>query len=191
MARYTTRTLSAQGWTPRQVLEQLNQALLAEEMTTKGIGPDDDRTCTIVYGRIARLGPEEVGEGVVVTLALGGHPQPFVRRTDGTVETVGRPGDVLGVTPNVEVSEVAVHLRPGEVLLSYTDGVTHARRESRRFGEQRLATLLGAAAVGLDGVVGMAAAGLVADAVADRVLAAVRDFAVTHDDLAVLVLAVA
>ena len=36
MARYTVRTLSAQGWRPRQVLEQLNEALLRRRTTRSG-----------------------------------------------------------------------------------------------------------------------------------------------------------
>ena len=44
MARYTVRTLSAQGWAPHEVLEQLNRALQT---------PDDlERFCTVVYGHI-------------------------------------------------------------------------------------------------------------------------------------------
>ncbi len=53
MARYTVRTLSAQGWSPKQVIEQLNQALLVDA--------EPERFCTVVYGRIAELDPEESG----------------------------------------------------------------------------------------------------------------------------------
>jgi serine phosphatase RsbU (regulator of sigma subunit) len=51
MARYTVRTLSAQGWAPHEVLEQLNRALQT---------PDDlERFCTVVYGHIR---PVSAGE---------------------------------------------------------------------------------------------------------------------------------
>jgi serine phosphatase RsbU (regulator of sigma subunit) len=172
------------------VLQQLNQAILAEHDRSRR-GGDDPRCCSLAYGRIARIGEDEVGDGLVVTLALGGHPQPLVRHCDGSVDVVGRPGPALGLTPKVEISEVAVHLRPGEVLLAYTDGVTDARRDGEEFGEDRLAGVLADVARGPFRSSGPVAAGLLADAVADRVLDAVQDFATSHDDMALLVMSVA
>ena len=177
MARYTVRTLSAQGWSPRQVIEQLNQALLVDT--------EPERFCTVVYGRVA-----PADEGVRVTVALGGHPAPFVRRVDGTVEPVGAPGTALGIVSTVRVSEETVDLLPGEVLLAFTDGVTEARRDGTEFGEDRLMSTLSTAAAGLLGRTGPASAALVAEAVADRVVDAVRDFSVHRDDVAVLVMVV-
>ncbi|MDQ1294203.1 MAG: hypothetical protein QG608_2086 [Actinomycetota bacterium] len=203
MARYTVRTLSAQGWSPREVLEQLNDALAQPR--------EDERFCTVVYGRVttprteapqrseapqksegegAADGDAE-GEGLRIVLALGGHPQPLVRRKDGTVEAVGRPGTVLGLLSQVDVPQTVVRLRPGEVLLAFTDGVTEARRGGEQFGETRLSEVLAQAASGLLGTPGLAAAELVAEAVAERVLDAVRNFALERDDIAVLVLAAA
>ncbi|WP_143447895.1 histidine kinase N-terminal 7TM domain-containing protein [Kineosporia sp. R_H_3] len=182
-ARYTVRALSAQGWSPRQVLEQLNLALEP--------GEDLERFCTVVYGRItAAPAPGEV-TGVRLTISLGGHPAPFVRRADGSVFAVGEPGTVLGLLPEVSVHETVVDLAPGDVLLAYTDGVTEARRNGEEFGDVRLAEVLGGTAAGLRGRTGAAAASLVADAVADRVVKEVVEFASDRDDVALLVLAVA
>jgi serine phosphatase RsbU (regulator of sigma subunit) len=183
MARYTVRTLSAQGWSPKQVIEQLNQALLVDA--------EPERFCTVVYGRIAELAVEGgVGSsGVRVTVALGGHPSPLVRRGDGRIEAVGRSGTALGIVSLVDIEEVTVELGPGEVMVAFTDGVTEARREGQEFGEERLAWTLATAAAGLRGHTGPAAAALVADAVADRVMDAVTQFAHQRDDIAVLVLA--
>jgi PAS domain S-box-containing protein len=199
MARYTVRALSAQGWSPKQVAEQLNQALLVDT------GPE--RFCTMVYARIGEREPV-VGdpgggqpasaestcgqpEGVRLTLALSGHPPPLLRRLDGSIEAVGRPGTALGIVTLPEIEETVVDLLPGEVLLAYTDGVTEARRDRAEFGEERLAWILATAASGLRGRTGVAAASLVANAVADRVMDAVTEYAPTRDDIAVLVLAVA
>ena len=182
MARYTVRTLSAQGWSPSRVLEQLNQALLVDV--------DEERFCTVLYGRIAQDTVDIDAEwtpGVRVTLALGGHPQPLVRWLDGSVTVVGQPGTALGLLSRVEIKEETIQLQPGEVLVAYTDGVTEARRGVDQFGEQRLADMVAAAAGGLRGATGTAAAALVADAVADRVLEAVTDYAEDRDDVAVLV----
>jgi serine phosphatase RsbU (regulator of sigma subunit) len=115
----------------------------------------------------------------------------LVRRADGRIEAIGRPGTALGILPVVHVEEVAVELAAGEVMIAYTDGVTEARRQGVEFGEERLGWALASAAHGLRGHTGQAAAALMADAVADRVIAAVTDFAQRRDDIAVLVIAVA
>ncbi|MBL8931151.1 MAG: SpoIIE family protein phosphatase [Kineosporiaceae bacterium] len=197
MARYTARTLSAQGWGPKQVIEQLNQALLVDA--------EPERFCTVVYGRIGELDqeaaqdlaqdfpldlPKDPPGGVRLTVALGGHPAPLVRRADGRIEAIGSAGTALGILPVVDIEEVCVDLGPGEVMVAYTDGVTEARREGVEFGEERLAWTLASAAVGLRGHTGPAAAALAADAVADRIVDAVTDFAQNRDDIAVLVLVV-
>jgi PAS domain S-box-containing protein len=183
MARYTLRTLSAQGWSPGRTLEQLNQALLSD------VG--EERFCTVLYGRIIQ-DPVDIATdwvpGVRVTLALGGHPQPLVRWLDGSVTAVGQPGTALGLLNRVEIKEESLQLQPGEVLVAYTDGVTEARSGVEQFGEQRLANVIAAAAEGLRGKRGPAAAALVADAVADGVLRAVEEFSGERDDIAVLVL---
>ncbi len=91
----------------------------------------------------------------------------------------------------VDIEEVSVDLGPGEVMIAFTDGVTEARRDGQEFGEERLAWTLASAASGLRGHTGPAAASLAADAIADRVMDAVTQFAHHRDDVAVLVLAVA
>jgi serine phosphatase RsbU (regulator of sigma subunit) len=211
MARYTVRTLSAQGWRPRQVLEQLNDALLAAD--------DPERFCTVVYGHIEQQLPRPDGPGGVrLTLALGGHPPPLLRRRNRTVQPVGTPGTALGLVPMVEIHEVHIDLAPGDVLLAYTDGVTEVRRGEDEFGEDRLSAVLAAVGappprqasgpaleelrgggvrvdVGLglevrtDADNGRVGRGL-ADEVAEGVLSAVRSFAPSRDDVALLVLAV-
>ncbi|GAA3605553.1 hypothetical protein GCM10022223_21650 [Kineosporia mesophila] len=205
MARYTVRTLSAQGWTPSEVLRQLNRALQT---------PDDlERFCTVVYGLVSDPGPDE--RRIRVTLSLGGHPPPLLRRhRDGSVHTVGRPGTALGLLPSVDVHEVVVDLEAGDVLLAYTDGVTEARVGDEQFGEKRLAEVLAAVPRGIGPAWPSPAwrlehpeyernpwtdqseqsgpghpATQLADAVADSVLAAVRSFAPERDDVALLVLA--
>jgi PAS domain S-box-containing protein len=197
MARYTVRTLSAQPWLPRDVLGQLNEALLVED--------DDERFCTVAYGQVTYPGmflpePESLDghDGPVtgpvrITLALGGHPQPLLRRRDGTVSQVGLPGTALGLIHDIDVQDMTIDLDSGDALLTFTDGVTEARREQEQFGEERLAAVLADAASELPledaAEVGPALATKLADAVADRVIAAVEGFSVDRDDVAILVLA--
>ncbi len=213
MARYTVRTLSAQGWSPREVLQQLNRALLT---------PDDlERFCTVVYGHVRPASavvdlreaaaartqrawaaepllaqhpvPEPViaapATGVRLVLTLGGHPPPLLRRRDRSVQPVGRPGTALGLLPDIDVHEVTVDLASGDVLLAYTDGVTEARDGDEQFGEERLADVLAAVEFDHALAAGDPSAVQLADAVADAVLRAVRAFSSERDDVALLVLA--
>jgi PAS domain S-box-containing protein len=73
-----------------------------------------------------------------ITLASAGHPLPMLVTDDG-VRTIGRAGPVLGAFEDGEWPTEEIILRPSEVLLMYTDGVTDTVGSSGRFGEQRLA----------------------------------------------------
>ena len=77
-----------------------------------------------------------------VRLALGGHPPPLVLRADGSVEALGAFGTILGATPDAVLSDVAVRLAPGDVLVLYTDGVTEAGVRTDPLGQEGLADLL-------------------------------------------------
>jgi serine phosphatase RsbU (regulator of sigma subunit) len=95
------------------------------------------------------------------------------------VEEVGRPGSLVGVLDEFEVSEESVALEAGDALVLFTDGITERRREGHLFEEQ-LSAVLGEAA------------GRSAGAVARRLEEAAVSYASTvpDDDIAVLVLAV-
>jgi PAS domain S-box-containing protein len=185
MARYTVRVLSAQGWDPEQLLQQLNEALLDPE--------DPERFCTALYGRMAPLpGPDGRGRaGVRVMLATGGHPAPLLLRRDGTVSSVGCAGTALGLLSGIRVGQVTIDLEPGDLLLTFTDGITEARLGRDQFGEDRLAAVLAAAASECGDEVGPAAVDKLAHVVADRVVQTVVQVADQRDDLAVLVIAAA
>ena len=115
LARYTLRTLGIQETSPAEVLRKLNDALLRQRT--------DRRFCTVAYASLQVNG----GGFADVCLSTGGHPLPFVLRADGTVEAVGEPGTLLGVLPDVRLSDTAVRLQRGDVMVLYTDGVTEAR----------------------------------------------------------------
>jgi sigma-B regulation protein RsbU (phosphoserine phosphatase) len=75
-----------------------------------------------------------------------GHNPPYlVRRVESGVEitelSVG--GTVLGLFPDVEYEEGDIELRPGDLLVAFTDGVTEARSPGgEELGEERLQDFL-------------------------------------------------
>jgi sigma-B regulation protein RsbU (phosphoserine phosphatase) len=100
-----------------------------------------------------------------------------VLRADGTVEAVGKPGTLLGVLPEVSLSDTAVHLGSGDLMVLYTDGVTEARGPDGMFGSDELARVL-ASCAGMD-----------AKSVAARIESAALEIQEGNprDDIAVLV----
>lgn len=58
-----------------------------------------------------------------------GHPPPLLRRSGGGVEAPGRDCGCLplGILPEAEYRQFDVEIRPGDVAVLYSDGVTDAR----------------------------------------------------------------
>ena len=80
-------------------------------------------------------------------LCCGGHPLPLVLRANGVVEPVGKLGTLLGADVEPALSDAAVELAPGDLIVLYTDGVTEVRAGRKEiFGHRDLAELLRAAA---------------------------------------------
>ena len=130
LARYTVRTAAMSQHKPSDILETLNEAILRQR--------SDSRFCTIAYALL-----EPVRDGARLDVCCGGHPLPLVLRADGSVETAGKPGLLLGVFPEPQLSDQRVDLRPGDTIVFYTDGATEARDPGGDlFGEERLAELL-------------------------------------------------
>ncbi|MFD8418111.1 GAF domain-containing SpoIIE family protein phosphatase [Streptomyces sp. NPDC059668] len=115
LARYTLRAEATQQLSPATVLTHLNSALLDQRV---GGG----RFLTAVYATF-RL----TAGGLAGRLCTAGHPPALVRRRDGRVQSVGRPGTLLGVLPEVRLTDVRFRLAAGDTLLLYTDGATEAR----------------------------------------------------------------
>ncbi len=68
-------------------------------------------------------------EAMKITIVSAGHPPLFLRRADGQVEELGDDisGFPLGIMPDWEYKELDVEIRPGDVVVVYSDGVTDAR----------------------------------------------------------------
>lgn len=68
-----------------------------------------------------------------------GHNPPMVIRRDGTVIWLEAGGAPVGLFPNSTYEERAVELRPGDLVVAYTDGVTEAvNRDGEEWGAERL-----------------------------------------------------
>ena len=75
----------------------------------------------------------------VLTFANAGHNPPILRRADGSVEHLVEGGVALGVLPDARYEERPVALRPGDVLVLYTDGISEAESPGgEQFGGRRL-----------------------------------------------------
>jgi serine phosphatase RsbU (regulator of sigma subunit) len=88
------------------------------------------------------------------------------------------PGTLLGIYPDVALTEVAFELCNGEMMVLYTDGVTEARGVHGFYGPERLANVVGSAKHPS------------AEAVADGLLTDVEGFQQgrLRDDIAILVI---
>ncbi|MGH2793441.1 MAG: PP2C family protein-serine/threonine phosphatase, partial [Actinomycetota bacterium] len=172
LARYTVRAAAMQARKPSRVLTQLNEALVSAVVPEHGL---DLRFCTVAY---ARIRPTE--RGVRVTATAGGHPPPIILRADGRVEAACRPGTLIGVFPEVSLTDQSTELGEGDALILYTDGVTEARGESGDFGEDAFHALIAECA------------GREASAIAERVESVILDFqgGNPRDDIALIVVRV-
>jgi putative ABC transport system permease protein len=113
-----------------------------------------------------------------------GHNPPYlVRRTlhGAEAQQLSAGGTVLGLFPDSDYAAGEVAIRPGDVLVAFTDGVSEALNPAgEEFGEERLEALL------------VEAIGSTADDIAARLTAAMREWiadAEPHDDLTFVVLA--
>ena len=117
LVRYAARAAAIHAGGPASVLRQVNDVLRCDQA-----GLDDPRFATMLFGRL-RPRPDALD----ITFSLGGHPQPYVVRRDGTVEVVGRPGTLLGVVVDTAFVNTTLSLGPGDAFIAVTDGVLEAR----------------------------------------------------------------
>ena len=127
LARHTLRAAARHSNTPEEVLQAVHRALKDHQPST---------FCTACF---AYVHPGD-GHSYRIEMALGGHPQPLLRRADGVVEPVGELGMLLGML-EPELSNTVVELAPGDTLVLYTDGLTDAPPQ-QAVSVEELATLL-------------------------------------------------
>jgi len=136
----------------------LVMAKVGSEVRYHSVGRTDPAE---ILGRVNRALAEDLEDGVFVTasvlvldatsgevrVANAGHPAPLVRRAAGEVAPmpVGT-GLPLGVAATTVFSTSGFVLRPGDVAVLYTDGVTEAAdRSGALLGEERVKKAVAAA----------------------------------------------
>jgi sigma-B regulation protein RsbU (phosphoserine phosphatase) len=100
---------------PGETLRRLNERLIDQNLSHSTFA-------TALYGTI------DV-ETLQVTVARAGHPHPVVLRADGATETLRVEGSLLGIFPDETYGNYTTHLRPGDRLVVYTDGLDVAFAE--------------------------------------------------------------
>ncbi len=76
------------------------------------------------------------------TYANGGHLPPILISEDGSSQLLSCGGTVVGLFDNLSFPQATVQLRPGDLLVAYSDGVTEPENDYGEFGEERLIQLV-------------------------------------------------
>ncbi|MFI9064265.1 GAF domain-containing SpoIIE family protein phosphatase [Streptomyces sp. NPDC053429] len=133
LVRHTARAAARIDPEPATVLKAVNTAVLTDHPTAT--------FCTALY---IDLHIDPTSTGAMARLTLAGHPQPLLRRADGTITRLGTPGLLLGVVQSRPVHTSEHSLRPGDLLLLYTDGVSERLSPAGMLGEEGIIDSLAA-----------------------------------------------
>jgi PAS domain S-box-containing protein len=124
MMRYGARVACRANPAPSAILASLDEVLAAQA---------GDALCTALC---LCIHPEHV------VISSAGHPPGLVVAPSGEVREAPAAGPLLGAFPDSAWRDETVPVRPGELLVLYTDGVTETPGAAGRFGDERLAALL-------------------------------------------------
>lgn len=125
----TGRELMVAGGThsPAATLELLNRHLYhstqPEKYATLFLGIYDNGSRTLTYSN-------------------AGHIPPIIIGQDGSVRRLDIGGTVIGLFDSVTYEESQIVLRPNDIFVAFSDGVTEPENEFGEFGEQRLIELI-------------------------------------------------
>lgn len=166
LSRYTLRSFTGQVRDPGTLLQWMNAHIRSQSTS--------ERFVRLV---LAVLDPERA----TLDYANAGHVPPIVYRAEeGRVEWLEEGGIALGVEDDTRYKAGRIELKPGDILVLYTDGVTEAARFGQPFGRGRFSDVVVDNGMGTPGEVVQAIRRSV-DAWVDGEL---------RDDLALLVLQV-
>ncbi|MDQ3962623.1 MAG: SpoIIE family protein phosphatase [Actinomycetota bacterium] len=166
LSRYTLRSFADQVKDPGTLLQWMNAHIRSQS--------NPERFVRLVLGV---LDPERA----ILEYANAGHVPPIVYRAEeGGVEWLEEGDIALGIEDDARYKSARVELKPGDMLVLYTDGVTEAPRSGQPFGRGRFSDVVSDNGMGTPGEVVQAIRRSV-DAWVDGDL---------RDDLALLVLQV-
>lgn len=77
-----------------------------------------------------------------LTYSNGGHLAPLVLTPGGGVRRLETGGMVVGLFDAMRYEEESVTLKPGDIFIAYSDGITEPENEFGEFGEERLIELI-------------------------------------------------
>jgi sigma-B regulation protein RsbU (phosphoserine phosphatase) len=91
-----------------------------------------DRYATVFYGVFDRATR-------TLRYVNAGHTPPLVLRRSGSIDTLEKGGAPVGMFPDSHYEDDVVQLDPGDVVITYTDGVIEAANQSgEEWGVRRL-----------------------------------------------------
>ena len=82
------------------------------------------------------------GSSRTLNYSNGGHLPPVVLHEDGSTSRLEAGGMVVGLFDSLSFDEASIQLKPGDIFLAYSDGVTEPENDFGEFGEQRLIDLV-------------------------------------------------
>ena len=82
------------------------------------------------------------GSSRQLTYSNGGHLPPLILGEGGSVRRLEQGGTVVGLFDNLTFDESSIKLKPGEIFIAYSDGVTEPENDYGEFGEERLIELV-------------------------------------------------
>jgi serine phosphatase RsbU (regulator of sigma subunit) len=127
--RAVLRSAAYNGSGPADALERTNRVLVREA-----------RTGLFVTALAARLDTQ----ASTLTWSSAGHEAPLLMHAGaGEIEELPGGGHLLGLAEGASTPDRSIELRPGDLVLFITDGITDALRDDgQRFGEDRLRSAL-------------------------------------------------
>jgi sigma-B regulation protein RsbU (phosphoserine phosphatase) len=115
------------------------EAIRAIALTNDYIAQEHSEMCMFATLFFGILDPEN-GNLIYVS---GGHETVFVIDQNGIKKELMPTGPAVGLHPQAHFKYKQIHLDPGDILFSYTDGVIDARSpEEERFTRRRLSSLV-------------------------------------------------
>ena len=125
VSRTAIRNFAVAEWSPHEIIEHVNRVLSVDN--------DDMMFVTLFYGHYS----VQTGE---LTYVNAGHNPPYIVRKDGCLEKLAATGPLVASFEDSSYKEKTVRLENGDLLVTFTDGVTeaHSSTDLILYGEERL-----------------------------------------------------